>query len=80
MKIFLLIFLAFLNSCAVHQAQVPVKTSTPKIPTDSIPEPPVEETKSRQARIKESVEKILAVGETSGADALAGFVGVFSAE
>ncbi len=33
-----------------------------------------------ELRIKESVEKILAVGETSGADALAGFVGVFSAD
>lgn len=31
-----------------------------------------------EIRIKSSVEKILAVGETSGADALAGFVGVLS--
>lgn len=30
-----------------------------------------------EIRINESVENILAVGETSGADALAGFVGVF---
>jgi hypothetical protein len=31
-----------------------------------------------EIRIKESIEKILAVGETSGADALAGFAGVFA--
>ncbi len=33
-----------------------------------------------EIRIADSVEKILAVGETSGADALAGFVSVFSAD
>ena len=31
-----------------------------------------------RARIEESKKKILAVGETSGADALAGFTGVFA--
>ena len=34
---------------------------------------------SDAARIQETMDKILAVGETSGADALAGFIGLLAA-
>jgi hypothetical protein len=59
MKIFLLILLAFVSSCAVQQAQVAQKNSIPIIPADSIPEPPVEETKIQSSQTKVPIEKRL---------------------
>lgn len=54
MKLFGLIFLAFSISCSVQRAQVPIP-----IPEETIPEPPIEEVKSKPIQTAKSIEEKL---------------------